>query len=85
MKNSYEEICKDDQLQIMTKENNTWDKDWCDSPCKGNGPCVRGSQCVGKKDFPQKKYFPIKICNFMEKKFEQSSSEGACRVPKKTF
>ena len=47
LKYSYKEICKDDQLQIMTKENNTWNQEFCPSPCVGNGPCVRGSQCIG--------------------------------------
>ena len=43
---SYKEICTKDQLKEMTRINNTWDIDYCPSPCEQNGPCPSGSQCI---------------------------------------
>ena len=34
---SYKEICSKDQLKEMTRVNNTWNINYCPSPCKLNG------------------------------------------------
>ena len=47
---SYKEICTKDQLQEMTRVNNTWNKDYCPSPCEKNGKCPDGAQCIDLSD-----------------------------------
>lgn len=43
---SYKETCRKEQYQEKTKVNNTWNRDYCPSPCEQNGPCPSGSQCI---------------------------------------
>ena len=40
---SYKEKCKEDQYETKTKTNNTWNLEYCPSPCEGNGDCTGGS------------------------------------------
>ena len=41
---SYKEICTKDQLQEMTRVNNTWDIKYCPSPCEQNGDWLVSSK-----------------------------------------
>ncbi|XP_059096721.1 uncharacterized protein LOC131891214 [Tigriopus californicus] len=56
MELSYKEICVGNQYKEETKVNNTWNQDYCDSPCKDNGPCPAGAQCYDRSDTLRPKY-----------------------------
>ena len=47
---SYKENCKGDQYVEEPKVNNTWNKEYCPSPCLGNGDCPSGAQCIDWSD-----------------------------------
>ena len=58
---SYKETCKENQYEEMTRENNTWNLLYCASPCKNNGPCPRGAQCIGEYSGQTYQYL-IMVC-----------------------
>lgn len=46
----YKETCQLNQLTVETRPKDTWDKEYCEDPCKNNGPCPKDSQCFDKRN-----------------------------------
>ena len=73
----------------MTRVNNTWNKDYCPSPCEKNGKCPDGAQCIDLSDEKAPNYTCVcrhaHISHFLIKSIYFESTFGCLTIWPKNF